>query len=160
MNIKELKSKIVNTLDISIVIVAASILVAAIFLMNNKQIQMLFDKADTSSVTVSINSTEVSADDFKIGEKVYFADTGETAGTVVSAKNIKEKRYSAINNSLLYDYTDKNIGVLLEFETKIKNNESKMYIFGSVFAAPGAKYTLYTDNAAPFECTIDDIVTY
>lgn len=158
MYLKKLKNNFFNTLDIVIIVVVVSILIAAFFGINSKRIYMLFDRTYDSVVTVSVSDSTINSDDFKVGEKIYFYDSDESVGTIVSVKNIKEKMYSAINGTLMYDYTDKNVGVLIEIETGIKVNQSKKYINSSVFTTHGTKFILYTDNVAPFECVVDNVV--
>ena len=157
MNLKKLKALFFNTLDVAIIIIAISIVVAAIFSINGKRIRMLFDASQDCVISVSAISGELTSDDFKVGQKIYLSDTEETVGTIVSVKNIKEKRYSAINNTLMYDYSDKNIGVLIEIRTKIKQSQSKKYINSSVFVAPGTRYVLDTKEVSAFECVVDDV---
>ena len=157
MNTSKFKSNFLNTLDIALIIVAISILVATVYKMNNKKILMLFDKSKDVTVTLSCTSDSLNSGDFAVGDKIFFSDGKDVFGTITSVKNIKEKRYAAINQTLMYDYTDRNVGVLIEVETKIKENQSKKYINSSVFLALGKKYSLYTKTAPASEFVVDDI---
>lgn len=158
MKIKGFKAITINALDISIIVVAVSVLVSAFFLMNNKQIFLLFDRAKDSTITVSIYDSDISEGNFEIGDKLYFSNTNNAIGTITNLVNIKEKKYTAINHTLIYDYTDKNVGVLIDVKARLKENNSKKYINGSVFVSPGARYTLYTDSNEGFECTVEEII--
>ena len=158
MNLKKFKNNFFNTLDIVIIVVVVSILIAAFFGINSKRVYMLFDKSHDAVISMSVSDGDITMEDFKVGEKIYFYDSDESIGTIVSVKNIKEKMYSAINGTLMYDYTDNTIGVLIEIKTKIKVNESKKFINSSVFTTPGTKFTLYTEDVSPFECVVDDVI--
>jgi len=119
---------------------------------------MLFDKTQKAIVTLSIYNEDINTSDIKKGDKLYLSDDGEMIGKVVSVKNIKEKKYTAINNTIMVDYSDNNVGVLIEIETKIKENSSKKYINSSLFVAPGAVISVYGGTFEPSEAIIEDIV--
>ena len=56
------------------------------------------------------------------------------------------------------DYIDESVLEMFTRETGIKVNQSKKYINSSVFTTHGTKFILYTDNVAPFECVVDNVV--
>lgn len=158
MKFKSLKLRLANTLDVVIIIAAVAVILAAFFKLNNKQIFMMFNKTNHAAVTVAVESTEITSDDFKIGEKIYFSESDDCIGTIIDVKNIKNKRYTAINNSLMYDYTDINTGVLIEIRAKVKENDSMIYINSSFFASPGTKFSMYTDSMSDINGYVDDII--
>ena len=159
MNFNKLKSYIVNILDVSIIIIVVAIIISSFFKLYNKQIGMLFEKSTAAKVSISVLSDDLNISDFKIGEKVYDDKTKSSIGEIVSIKNIKEKHYTAINNTLIYDYLDKNIGVLIEIDTKIKEKKSITYIGGFLTAAPGQELWIYTENGHKFVGTVDEITS-
>ena len=158
MQFKSLQLRLAHTLDVVIIIATVAVILAAFFKLNNKQIFMMLDKTHQAAITLAVESAEISSDDFKIGEEIYFSESGDCIGTIVDVKNIKNKRYTAINNSLMYDYTDINTGVLIEIKAKVKENDSMIYINSSVFASPGTKFSIYTDSISDINSYVDDII--
>lgn len=159
MNLNKIKSYLVNALDVALIMIVAAVVVSAFFKIHNKQIFMLFDKSYKAVVTVSISGEEISTDDIKEGQKIYSSKDQKELGVVVSVKNIKEKKYTAINNTIVVDYSDKNVGVLVEIETRIKENSSKKYINSSLFVAPGAVISVYGDGLDRTDAIVEEIVT-
>lgn len=158
MKLNKLKLNFLNALDIALIVIAISVLIATLFKIYNRQIFMLFDKTSNAKITLSIATDIYDSSDFKVGEKVFFSDFDEFAGTIISVKDIKEKRYTAINQTLMLDYTGRNVGVLIEINSKIKENQSKKYINSSVFLSRGSKYNLHTKSVPTFECLVEDII--
>lgn len=157
MKVKKLKLSIFNALDITVILVVVAVIISTFFKIHNMKIYMIFNKSEKASITVSIDSDSLISEDLKVGERVYLSDNQELLGKITSVKNIKEKKYTAINNSLVVDYTDKNVGVLLEIESKLKESSSKKYVNGSVFVAPGTRLSVYSDSLQHIDATIEDI---
>ncbi len=157
MKLNRIKLRLFNALDVALILVAAAVIISAFFKIHNKQIFMIFDKSHKAVVTVSINDESIDSSDIKYGEKIYYNDD-EVLGNVISVKNIKEKKYTAINNTIMVDYSDKNVGVLIEIETKIKENSSKKYINSSLFAAPGTVISVYGKAFDASDAVIEEIV--
>ncbi|MBQ7398941.1 MAG: hypothetical protein IJW06_00585 [Clostridia bacterium] len=158
MKLKKINKGIMNTLDVVIAVVVISILLATLFKIYNKQIFLLFERSSTATITVSAYSDDIDAKDFTVGQKIYFSDSKDEAGTIVSVENIKEKRYKVHNKVLSYDLTDKDAGVRLEIKTKLKESDSKRYINGSIFVTHGTELYMYTDDVSVFEYTVEEII--
>ncbi len=157
MRLNRIKMHLVNALDVAIILVVAAVVISAFFKIHNKQIFMVFDKSHKAVVTLSINNESLDSSDIKYGEIIYSNDDLEL-GKVISVKNIKEKKYTAINSTIMVDYSEKNVGVLIEIETKIKENSSKKYINGSLFVAPGTVISVYGEAFDATDAVIEEIV--
>lgn len=159
MTFNKIKSYIVNPLDMCILIIVMAILMSGFFNLNNKKLFLLFNPAENAVITITLQTPEnTTADDFSQGQKVYSAETDDLIGYIKSAKNVKEKKYSAINNTLFYDYTDSNVGVIIEIDAKIKTFENRNFIGNSFFVSAGTPLDIYFDDVGAFSGEIDEII--
>lgn len=153
----KIKTYFFNVIDVAIILFALSIFFGFLFAERNQEIILLFDKAHSAEITVNISDGALKSSDFTVGEKVYLDESGKSIGKIISAVNIKEKKYYPINDSLVIEYGDNIVGVQLKVQTKVKINDSGTYINGSHVVSPGKRVKINTKNQPAFGGVIDDV---
>ena len=157
MSFNKTKSHVINPLDFCIILIAASFLLGGMFKLYNQHLYMLFNKSEKADISIIIPlNQEVKADFFKKGSIVALAN-GEELGKIADTINVKEKRYSAINNTLFYDYTDNITSVIVRLETRVKRNDSRFYIGNTLCVSPGSEISIVIDENKITSAQIDSI---
>ena len=137
MTLKKFKSNIISPLDFCVLLIVVFILLGGFFKLYNRHLFMLFNKSEKAYVSVIVPISEtLKESEIKKGQVVAL-ESGEVFGTVTDVINVKEKRYSAINQTLFYDYTEKTTSVIIKVEAKIKKNDSRPYINNTICVSPG-----------------------
>lgn len=159
MRLNKIKSYAVNPLDMCILIVALSVIIGGFYNLFNNNLFLLMNPTENAVISITINTYgDYEADDFKSGEKIYLQSSGHLIGQISDTKNVKEKIYSSINNTLLYDYSEKNIAVIVEIDAKIKRNGNLKYIDNSIPISAGTVLDVRIDNLGEFSGQIDSVM--
>lgn len=159
MPFTKIKSYVVNTLDIAIIVVIASVVLGGLFNIYNSHIHLLFNRSVPASIFLSIPlSDSLDSGFFNEGEMIYLSENGDEIGKITSVSIIKEKKYTAINNTLVYDFSERSAAVLIEIDSKIKINDKRKYINGSKPISAGSVIEIKTSDINGVSAVIDEIM--
>ena len=118
---------------------------------------MLFNKSEKAdiSIVVPVNK-ESNTDTLKKGN-VITLENGDELGKIVAVINVKEKRYSAINQTLFYDYSENVTSVIIKLDSKVKRNDSLFYIGNTLCISPGSEIVIIIDDSEKITAQVDSI---
>lgn len=158
---KKIKKIKFNLLDVVIIIILISLVIAAYLQTNHREITMMNIKESSASITLKVETCNDDTGDFSklVGSSLYLAENNQKTGVVAGVSECNDDFITnqTVIREVGIDCNNKSYLITLD-DVNVKNNtERGYYLNGSYFIAKGKSLDLTTDNGFSFSAVIDDI---